>query len=767
MSSDKITESTNFIIRQAKRHVQPLKRGSTTATTNTAAYSSSGADDDNHDGSIYEAFFDIMGKVWRVADEYNLTENISMTNFVMFGPQSVGKTTLVERILKFPVAVVKQDLATTRPMVLVTSKYFIFQILYINNLVVLNLCVCICMSLILTLFFSLLSLSHIGNGPKEQLLVKEEGGKFMPLDKKEVVAWVTQKMDTNLSDRKIFIEVTGPEYMNRRFVDLPGFQQNNDKTGSYEKILNVLRKELSNSNTIVVCIDRAGEFVSSSLVPAMTHVFGDQFTSDPNFANRFVLALNMSDKWLGDNDTTHSVFLNQIEKYTKHFGMVPILVGGSIDPTNLKLRGENRMKQNGSASFEEIVKEYQGANTREASAHNNFKQGLDQELCTHFFDKCVGFENFLGIVDRLVIHRDYRNVDKISNQLLKIIDEKNQELSTLKKKEKILENLDGKVNTFVQELLSTINAIMTTDSGNNAKGVISDKAVIKELGMTALEEELEFFNEYYDSKRRYDLYEHHLGCNDKFDQLDESSIEAWDDAVKRTVDSLKKAPNSGTSSISYLQQKLIGGTLYERSLAVWASTAYSFLTPCEDDLEVLANIVGLDPEISMNYDLKKAKRLAETYMNKIIPGLQYLCQKMEFILLKIFDVAWCSLERKSTYANTSNVMGRLFKPTVKTYFRDAVKQSARLAYNRTFFDLDNEIYKLLPYQNQSPSVTAMKYAFSNDIHTIGDEMGAYHNKVSQNVVEHYKDELKTNPGVSTQLKEGILLGISLLADGGK
>eukprot|EP00957_Ditylum_brightwellii_P108474 8273967-Ditylum_brightwellii.AAC.1 len=86
-----------------------------------------------------------MAKVWRIADEHDLGGRITSTNFVMFGPQSAGKTTLVERILKFPVAVVKSDIATTRPMVLTTRR-----------------------------------------GDKETLFVKEEGGDFMPLDKTEV-----------------------------------------------------------------------------------------------------------------------------------------------------------------------------------------------------------------------------------------------------------------------------------------------------------------------------------------------------------------------------------------------------------------------------------------------------------------------------------------------------------------------------------------------------------------------------------------------------
>jgi hypothetical protein len=40
----------------------------------------------------------------------------------MFGPQSAGKTTITAWIIDFPVAVVKSEIGTTRPMVLTTRK---------------------------------------------------------------------------------------------------------------------------------------------------------------------------------------------------------------------------------------------------------------------------------------------------------------------------------------------------------------------------------------------------------------------------------------------------------------------------------------------------------------------------------------------------------------------------------------------------------------------------------------------------------------------
>uniref|UniRef100_A0A7S2IH97 Uncharacterized protein n=1 Tax=Helicotheca tamesis TaxID=374047 RepID=A0A7S2IH97_9STRA len=312
---------------------------------------------------------------------------------------------------------------------------------------------------------------------------------------------------------------------------------------------------------------------------------------------------------------------------------------------------------------------------------------------------------------------------------------------------------------------------MTNDSGNDALAVLGSTHVINEMGMTALDEETEFAGSYYNSNRRYELYEHHVGCNDRFDRPEDHDVASWKDAVRKTLHDLQ-TPGS-RSSISYLESKLIGGALYERSLAVWASTAYNFLKPTEDDLARLANIVGTDPEIASSDDLKRAKRLAEIYMGRLTPALQYLCQKMEFILLKIFDIAWHSLLRKDNYANIAIAVGDSFKSIVRKEFREAVLKSGRLAYNRAFFDLDNEVHKLLPYQSGSPSVTAMKFAFPSDRDDIERVMSMYQDKISKNVKKHYNEELQLSPdggsgddGIGMQLKLGIMQGIALLADGG-
>jgi hypothetical protein len=66
---------------------------------------------------------------------------------------------------------------------------------------------------------------------------------------------------------------------------------------------------------------------------------------------------------------------------------------------------------------------------------------------------------------------------------------------------------------------------------------------------------------------------------------------------------------------------------------------YTFLAPSEDDLLRLTNILGTDPELSDPYkgDFKKAKRLAEIHIVRLVPALHYLCQKMEYLLQVNFE----------------------------------------------------------------------------------------------------------------------------------
>jgi len=65
------------------------------------------------------AFFAAMQEIWDVCSSTELDvvgEGIRYTRFVVFGPQSAGKTTLIERIVGFPISFVDKDIGTRRPL---------------------------------------------------------------------------------------------------------------------------------------------------------------------------------------------------------------------------------------------------------------------------------------------------------------------------------------------------------------------------------------------------------------------------------------------------------------------------------------------------------------------------------------------------------------------------------------------------------------------------------------------------------------------------
>jgi hypothetical protein len=50
----------------------------------------------------FERFFEVMATLWHIADEYDMTHQIQFTNFVTFGPQSAGKTTITGTNSRLP-----------------------------------------------------------------------------------------------------------------------------------------------------------------------------------------------------------------------------------------------------------------------------------------------------------------------------------------------------------------------------------------------------------------------------------------------------------------------------------------------------------------------------------------------------------------------------------------------------------------------------------------------------------------------------------------
>lgn len=692
-------------------------------------------------GNMFEQFFEVMATLWHIADEYDLIDQIQFTNFVTFGPQSAGKTTITERILGFPVSVTKSGIGTTRPMVLTTRR-----------------------------------------SSRESVKVKVHGDvSFVEYERKDVMLWAQKQMTATgltgsraprISNKPIYIDVTGPGYMNRRFVDLPGFQSNDEgNAGTREAILDLLREEMEKPNTVVLCVeDSQLEYVNSPLILAIEQVFGQGLLHQPSFLRRFVVAFNKSDKWLMGDDVTKESFVNRIYPYVEGTGLMPIIMGTPFDPN----RSVRREREAGTASFDDVVEEYRNSDGLEEEVYRKFFSTVDIGSTTEYFlrSKFLGFNSLLGTVDAMVVERDLGNFERISRKLLRISDKTAQAVSKLELKREILLSLNNHSKIFITDLLYDLKKIATTDAGGGPIIATIDIDEIRAHGNNALEEEIEFafgrhddnatfspsayetFGGYYDPDRTY--------RGQSVQGLDHMNLGLWKREVFSTVDRLKSPAK--THSIDYLKMELVGGKLYERAVAVWSSSLYSFLAPTEDDLLRLANIVGTNTEIKdpHRHDFLKATRLMEVYVMRLVPALHYLCQKLEFLLLKIFDTAWRSRRRTGTNKELLEVIGEAhFRTEARTVFRDSIRKSAAIAYGASLSDLNNDISKLLPYATDSAAVSGMLFAFPETAESILNVHTEYRNvfakAVKTKVIAHMSDIFLDEglPSVLRGIEDGI------------
>lgn len=200
-----------------------------------------------------EEFFLAMQELWALADVYGI--QLPFTNFVFYGPQNAGKSSLIERILGFPVTLAN-TMATTRPLIVVTRS-----------------------------------------GPVDEIAVRE-GSHREILQEEEVMAWIAAKNTLNrdvngdpiISSVPIYLTVSGPGRHPRRFVDLPGFQLNG---ATADQIADLLKAELdSNDHTVIVGVEEPVEMSQSVLVKSLERVFPGR-----SFADRMVFCMNKSDRF--------------------------------------------------------------------------------------------------------------------------------------------------------------------------------------------------------------------------------------------------------------------------------------------------------------------------------------------------------------------------------------------------------------------------------------------------------------------------------------
>jgi GTPase SAR1 family protein len=680
--------------------------------------------------------------------------DIPLTNIIMFGPQGTGKTAITERILGFPVGVVSTEFGTTRPMVLTTRK-------------------------------------------AETIEYKVKGAKdrhFQFKKKSEIMPWVMGQMaDTGMasssrsiiSKERIYVEVSGPACMNRRFIDLPGFEYY-DANGraSRQDILDLIEKEMTNPNTMVVCVeDSRVEYVNSNLVRAMKEVFGQDFASRPDMAGRFVLAFTKSDLWFSDGEVTKSTFVSRLSSYAEGCGLVPILVGTSVCRLDESL-GQDRA--NGTADFSRMVKDYQHADSRERTLYfewlSTLSLGKGLEECECLVNKFHGFDNLRRTVDAMVVTRDVANVKLITQKLVLERDAVEQQIVCLRRRLQALCGDDGKTTLseskkVIKTVLQYLSELATNEWGSASAIAAMAAGEIEHHGNDALMEEMEFFfgarheksppssntenpfKGYYNPERAYPV-----SSSSTVVILPSDTKTNWQREISEMIKKLKTKQESG--SISYLDRRLVNGQLYERALALWSSSVYRLLAPSKEDLtHRLPNIMGFDPELrdpTERSDFKKARRFAETFIHRLNPAIHYLCQKMEFLLLKNFDTAWRVLLRvdeSKTFLNA--VGGEEFKTEVRLKFEQAVRKRAEIAYDRCSTDLHREVQKLLPYSDQCAAATGMAFAYPEAARIVIKTQENY-----RSIIKEHLAKIQFVEGLSVSFQKGIEEGIRTVSNYG-
>jgi hypothetical protein len=155
------------------------------------------------------------------------------------------------------------------------------------------------------------------------------------------------------------------------------------------------------------------DYVNSNLILAIKEVFGRDFAFQPNLARRFVFAFNKSDLWFAEGEVTESTFLSRLSAYVEGCGLVPILVGASVDRLDESLL---RDRAKGTTDFAKVVKEYQLADSRERTLYSEkfATMSSDKDLEHCLASKFRGFDTLLRTVDAIVVSRDVANAERIA-----------------------------------------------------------------------------------------------------------------------------------------------------------------------------------------------------------------------------------------------------------------------------------------------------------------------------------------------------------------
>ncbi|CAJ1457618.1 unnamed protein product [Effrenium voratum] len=208
-----------------------------------------------------------ISKAWEVSNKYAI-EDFESALLVVVGQQSAGKTTFVERYLKFAFSKVAQGLATRRPSVLTLfpGKGTLIKVV-----------------------------EELPSGEKSEEKTFQGDDSVTKLHE-----WMREKNDVGQQGKQVvkerlFITICTQECDTpRRIMDLPGLRAAQEKgfEGVNEMILAMVGEAVQKTNTVVVCLADADQD------PATNAMFGLFAQKDLNIGlDRRFLVLTKSDKW--------------------------------------------------------------------------------------------------------------------------------------------------------------------------------------------------------------------------------------------------------------------------------------------------------------------------------------------------------------------------------------------------------------------------------------------------------------------------------------
>ena len=659
------------------------------------------------------AFFDAMSEVYRVSDEYNL--ELPFTNFVFFGPQSAGKSTLVERILGFPITIIRDVIGTRRPLIITTRRRDAerYVVRYATG-------------------------RNAGGAfvqSSEEVLPDRMTIRDRIIDLNDEV----KGTDSGVSDLPIYLEVDGPQQLTLRFVDLMGYQEHGAQA---DMIAQVLRNELQNERTIVVGVSAPDMFVQSRLLSAIKTCLYNGKEGLQKLRSRMIFCVNKADKAFVGPLRTKENTLRFYGQYCDdaNFGLLPLLVGDSCE---LDENGEPKKLGEPVKDFAWLEQDYAGAPAREEASIRKWlpiprEAGLPIEEMTK---KALGFHCLLGMINAYVMKRDLSQLGRIQDKLEQHIQHLRETLRMNEEESSHLINFEDDLPPFLRKMMQLTREIAYQIPSTAVQAWLANEGVRTEDGWTLAEED-NFFAERRDGKDTSLCRV--VSYHNKY-EADKEIAGKWKDYVT----------NADTPTVQFSTNPMIGGMMYGRMQAAFATHVYRFHKPSKEDLWRLINAVPEHPEIAGDLSLLRAKRLAEIHANRLRPSIEWYASRNLFLMDRMFDLAWVMLQNEREHRNIRNAFGTegfvRVKSIMRSEFIAEMKEYAAQALELAFGDLDMMINDLFSFRKDGPAREALLSAFPQRADKIRAGFNSY-DKNAMREVEMKREKMEGDHAIPSLLQ---------------